>query len=169
MKKIIHTTIMFALLTFFGSSNVFSQNVPSPTEVFNTATNFWIENDLAGFTIYTTNLYSRVATNHVAPTLLSAFHDYVFLGELASSSNKYARVQTKVTTSPEQFTEIFKGLLSISLKFVEDDMKMYNDANKPLDDAKTLAAPQEIRDDDSNASYILPNLLILKHSPDIEM
>ena len=167
MKKIQYKNYIFALFT--GVNVALSQGVPSSEEIYNSATNFWRSNNISGFTTYTTNLYSGVATNYVAPVLLSAFYDYVFLGELVSASNKYARVSSNANNSPEQFSSLFKGLLSMSLKFVESDIKMYNDENKPLDDAKSLANPQLICNEDANSNFILPDLYIIKHAPNIQL
>ena len=160
IKKIV--LILFSGLTFASAQG----SMPSSAQIYFSATNFWYGNDLAGFTTYTTNLYSGATTNYIAPTLLSAFHDYVFLGELVSASNKYSRVQEKVSASPEQFTDMFKGMLSMVTTSIFDDIHRYNQANKPLNDAKALAAPQEIRDENAETPFILPHFLILSHSPD---
>ena len=167
MKTLKNTGFIFVLFATLGTIN--AQGVPSSEQIYNTTTNFWYENNLVGFTTYTTNLYSGASTNFVAPILLSAFHDYMFLGELVSSSNKYASVQSKVEASPNRFTDLFKGFLSLVLNSVTGDIKRYNDLNKPLNDAKTLASPQTIRDITANSPFVIPHLMILNHAPNIEV
>jgi len=155
---------------FFACIGItFAQNVPTSEEIFNTATNFWYGNDLVGFTTYTTNLYSGAATNYVAPILLSAFHDYAFLAEIISASNKYARVQAKTKTSPDQFTKFFMGILEMSLTFIDNDIRMYKKENIPLTDAILYINPQETRDFDANSKYVLPHFIIIKNAPNIEI
>ena len=168
MKKSKSIVVILVLLSL-NTDIAFAQTTPSPEEIHNTVTNFWYGDNLQGFTSYTTNLYAGASTNYVAPTLLSAFHDYVFLGELVSASNKYARVHAKTLTSPDSFSNLFKGMLLMALESVGGDIKRYNDVNKPLNDAKTLAAPQEIRDGTSNPPLAFPHLTIINHSPEIQL
>ena len=159
----------FILVLFASLGATSAQVMPSPADIYTSATNFWYGDNLPGFSTYTTNLYSGVATNYVAPTLLSAFYDYVFLGELVSASNKYAQVQSKVVKSPEVFTNPFRGMLLMALESVTDDIKRYNDANKPLNEAKALASPQEIRDDSMGMPIVFPHLFIIKGAPEIQI
>jgi len=60
-------------------------------------------------------------------------------------------------------------MLSIVLDSISEDIQQYNDANKPLNDAKVLASPQEIRDLTVEMPFILPHLIVLDLSPEIQL
>lgn len=159
MKK----NILICLFSISGS--LWAQNPPMPLEIANAVSNLWFDNNLSGLSAYATNLYSGAATNYLPAVLVSAFHDHLFTGKVLSASNKFARVQTYVSSYPQTFTETFKGGLEIVADMADEDIRMiYSMGLNPAQVPLTNISPQAIRDD-SGSHFMPPHIAVLYYAP----
>lgn len=150
---------------FLISCSVWAQNPPEPLEIANTVSNFWFGNNLSGLSAYATNLYSGAATNYLPAVLVSAFHDHLFAGKVLSASNKFARVQTYVSSYPQNFTDSFKGGLEIVAEMANEDIRMICSMGlNPVQVPSTNISPQAVRDD-SGGHFMPPHIAVLYYAP----
>lgn len=163
MKQIVSS--FSSVLLLFALTNNMAQNPPEPLEIANTVSNFWFGNNLSGLSAYATNLYSGAATNYLPAVLVSAFHDHLFAGKVLSASNKFARVQTYVSSYPQNFTDSFKGGLEIVAEMANEDIRMICSMGlNPVQVPSTNISPQAVRDD-SGGHFMPPHIAVLYYAP----
>ncbi len=135
---------------------------PTPQEVANTVSNYWIVQDFTNLNSYVTNLYATYS-NYFPAILAASFHDYVFSGKLADATNKLYRIQQVVNSNPSNFPAEFRTLteeLNTTLKW---EIDLHSRKGRTPETVQSNASPQAVRS--ALGATLLPNIDILFYTP----
>lgn len=159
LQKIITGSIVLLIITI---ASLPAQEPPTPQEVANTVSNYWISQDFTNLNSYITNLYTA-HSNYVPAILASVFHDCAYLGNLSQATNKLARVQAGVTNNPQGFSVEFKGFLSELAFETKGEIDMHAARGRSPETVQSNASPQTVRS--VWGQTLLPYINILFYAP----
>ena len=160
MSKVIATVTVVCLL--FVTGRTIAQ--PTPQDVANTVSNYWMNQEFTNLTSYVTNLYVS-HSNYFPAILASEFHDYIFLGKIADASNKLERIYVCITNSPPQsFSKNFTGKLNQLFHDTKEIMKYQMvDKGRSLLTLQSNASPSVVRG--TWGTELPPEIEILFYTP----
>jgi hypothetical protein len=134
---------------------------PSPLEVANTVSNYWMTFQFTDLDCYITNLYAS-HSNYFPAILASTFHDVVFRGELAEASNKVYRIQECVDNNPSNYNESFRMLVSSVNNDIAEEIALHASRGTTSSQLESNASPLAVR----NASdHLGRDIIILYYTP----
>jgi hypothetical protein len=150
------------ILCFIAQTSLNAQEPPTPQEVANTVSNYWIGQDFTNLSSYVTNLY--VTHSNYFPAILAAsFHDYIFFGKLADATNKLNRVQQVVNSNPSNFPSEFKTLMEELTATMTWEIDLHSRKGRSPETVQSNASPQAVRS--VSGATLLPNINILFYTP----
>lgn len=159
LQKIIIGLIVLLTITI---TSIPAQEPPTPQEVANTVSNYWIGQNFTNLNSYITNLYVA-QSNYVPAILASVFHDSTYLGKLSQATNKLARVQTCVTNNPQNFSAEFKDLLIELKSDIDGEIALHARKGRSPATVESNASPQTVRS--TWGTTLLPEINILFYAP----
>lgn len=157
-KMIIGLTVLFASMT----ASIQAQELPSPQEVANTISNYWINQSFTNMSSYVTSLYASYS-NYLPAILSASFHDYIFLGKLADATNKLYRVQQAVDSNPSNFPSDFKVAMDELNTTMKWEINLHSRKGRSPEMVQSNASPQAVRN--ATGATLLPNINILFYTP----
>ncbi|HBA85906.1 MAG TPA: hypothetical protein DCZ95_17620 [Verrucomicrobia bacterium] len=134
----------FVALMIIGQVGLLFADPPSPQEVASTVSNLWIGQEFVPLGSYITNLYMAYSS-YMPAILSSSFHDYIFLGELASASNKLNVVKQAIDSNPLGFPEAFKARFNDCFSSLQWEIALHERKGRTPETVRSNAFPSTIR------------------------
>ena len=153
-KIIIGLTVLFACMT----ANLRAQEPPTPQEVANIISNYWVNQNFTNMNSYITNLYASYS-NYMPAILSASFHDYIFLGKLTDATNKLCRVQQAINSNPSNFSSDFKVTMDELNATMKWEIDLHSRKGRSPEAIQSNASPQAVQN--AAGTALLPNINIL--------
>lgn len=159
LQKII---IGLIVLLTTATTNLPAQEPPTPQEVANTISNYWINQNFTNMNSYITNLYASYS-NYMPAVLSASFHDYIFLGKLTDATNKLYRVQQAINSNPSNFPSDFKVTMEELNATMKWEIDLHARKGRSPETVQSNASPQAVRN--ATGAALLQNINILFYTP----